>query len=119
MYDFILSFPQSFAYIASAPYFWLSMGMTIGVAMFVGAIIYDGELEYAWKGLLSISMYGFFLFQVIFTRVTYNYAAITTALTPGQAFANLTTVLIVTLFWMMGVMIGVFVSSKYHTHHIK
>ena len=65
MMEFITSLPQSLAYISSAPYFWLSMGMTASMAMFIGAIIYDGELEYAWKGLLSVGMYGFFLFQVL------------------------------------------------------
>ena len=119
MENFIMAFPASVAYISSAPYFWISMGMTTGIAMFIGAIIYDGELEYAWKGLLGIGMYSFFLFQVMFTRVNYNYVQITKTLNAGQAYANLTTVVVVSLFWTIGVLFGVLVSSRFHGNHRK
>lgn len=114
MMEYIQAFPASFTYISAAPYFWLSMGMSAGFAMFIGAIIYDGELEYAWKGLLSVGMYGFFLAQIIFTRVSYNYPMIIQGLTPGQAWANITTIIVLSVFWAAGVMLGIFVSSFFH-----
>lgn len=117
MMEYIQAFPASLVYISAAPYFWLSMGMSAAIAMFIGAIIYDGELEYAWKGLLSVGMYGFFLAQIIFTRVNYNYTTILHGLTPGQAWANITTILVLSTFWIIGVMLGVFVSSFFHKNH--
>jgi hypothetical protein len=117
MMEYIQAFPASLTYISSAPYFWLSMGMSAGFAMFIGAIIYDGELEYVWKGLLSVGMYGFFLAQITFTRVNYNYTIILQGLTPGQAWANITTIVVLSCFWVIGVMIGVFISSFFHKNH--
>lgn len=114
MYDYLVSFPQSFAYISVVPYFWISMGCTTGLAMFVGAIIYDGDLKNMWKGVISVAAYGFMLFEIIFTRVSFNYAAITKSLTPGQAWANITTILVVSFFWILGIAIGVNVSKRYH-----
>jgi len=115
--EYLYAFPASLAYISAAPYFWLSMGMSAGFAMFIGAIIYDGELEYAWKGLLSVGMYAFFLAEIIFTRVTYNYPIIRAGLSPGQAWANITTIVVLSAFWVIGVMLGVFVSSFFHKNH--
>lgn len=119
MIDFFVAFPQSFAYVISAPYFWLSMGMTAAIAMFIGAIIYDGELEYMWKGLISVGMYGFFLFQVMITRVSTNFHKDLFSAYAHMAYANIVTVLIVSLFWAIGIIAGVFISSLFHKNHRK
>lgn len=116
MMDFISQFGLSLTYISQAPYFWLSMGMVCAIAMFIGAIIYDGELENAYKGIISVGMYGFFLFQIIFTRVSANYGALSVSLSPAQVYANLTTVIVVSIGWLIGIGIGVYASSLYHTH---
>lgn len=96
-------------YITSAPYFWLSMGMVSAVAIFVGAIIYDGNLSAATKGLISVILYAFFIFQVDFTRINNLFSKFPDKIDTTR-YAGIVTILIVTIFWIIGIVIGVIAS---------
>lgn len=100
---------ETISYISNAPYFWLSMGMTTAVAIFVGAIVYDGELNTATKGIISIGLYGFFIFQTGFTRISSFLAKYPETYTP-RSYAGLVTILFITFFWLTGVLLGVLTS---------
>jgi len=93
-------------YITTAPFFWGSMGFTTAVGMFIGAVIYDGNLPDVKKGIVSILSYACMLFWIISSRV---FNGISTALQPERALASLLTIMIVTVFWVFGVYLGVWV----------
>lgn len=100
----------TFEYVSRAPYFWLTMGMVTAVSMFIGAIVFDGDLPTATKGIIGVLSYVFFLIQVQFTRVT---DAIPRLKPPSPSYtwhAATVTIIIMTLFWMIGVLLGVYTS---------
>ena len=101
---------STFEYVSQAPYFWLTMGMVTAVSMFIGAIVFDGDLPTATKGIIGVLSYVFFLVQVQFTRVT---DAIPRIKPPSPSYtwnAATVTILVMTLFWMIGVLLGVYTS---------
>ncbi len=108
---------MSVRYVMSAQYFWLSMGMMAAMAMFVGAIIYDGEMKAATKGIIGVGGYAFFLWQIIFSRIYGNYAFLSTFMPRHVLYSNLVTIVITMTFWVFGVLVGVgisyFVRCKY------
>ena len=99
-------------YITSAPYFWVSMGMVASVSVFVGAIIFDGDIPTASKGIVGVISYVFFLIQVQVTRVN---DTISKTLKNGNFdymfHAATFSIIVVTLFWILGIFIGVATSS--------
>ncbi len=102
---------QSFLYASSAPYFWLSMGMTTAVSMFIGAIIFDGNLSAATKGTIGLLSYVFFLSEVTFERVTHVLSKNPNS-DPIMAYAGIITMVVITVFWLMGVILGVCISGN-------
>lgn len=105
-------------YISRAPYFYLSIGSLTGIAMFVGAILYDGDLTYASKGLISVGIYGFFIFQMNVTRLN-NTLTISNIGFDPKAYAATATTIIITIFWLFGVLLGVYISKKVRTAYRK
>ncbi|MDE2233520.1 MAG: hypothetical protein KGJ90_05430 [Patescibacteria group bacterium] len=103
-------------YVVNAPYFWLSMGLVAGVSVFVGAIIYDGDLKTAWKGIISILTYGFFIFEITFTRILHLENGL--SVQDPTRYGGLLTILFVTIFWVIGMLLGVFASKKTHKRSI-
>lgn len=100
-----------FSYISEAPFFWGAMGFTTALGMFVGALIYDGELTEASKGIVSVISYACMIVWMNLTRIA-------NVLGPnldvghtrtGMAFAGTATVVAVTLAWLLGMFLGVVV----------
>lgn len=93
----------SFQYISGFPYFWGSMGFTTAVAMFVGALIYNGNAKTLAKGFITIFSYMFLLLLVTGNRVFPQ-------LTPenaSTALGSFTTILVITPFYCLGLLLGV------------
>lgn len=114
MQTFIANLPETVAYVTSAPYFWLSMGIAASMAIFIGAIIYDGKMKELSKGLISLTAYVFLLLQIIVTRVSANYTQLHAALREEQIYANVVSVLLLTIFFVVGLCIGICVSSRFN-----
>lgn len=93
-------------YVINAPFFWLSMGLDAAIAAIVGAIIYDGDLSAAWKGLVSVILYGFIIFQVDFTRIENLFARFPDSVDMTR-LGGVVTLVFVTGFWIFGIFIGV------------
>lgn len=108
----------TFNYISQAPFFWMGMGFTTAIAMFVGAIIFDGNLPQASKGLVSVGSYAAMLFWLNSARVTDTIndraAQGIKTLHPEMVWAGIMTLLLVTLAWVLGVFLGVFIVSRKH-----
>ena len=99
-------------YISHAPYFWLTMGMVTAVSMFVGAIVFDGDLPTATKGIIGVLSYVFFLIQAQFTRVTDAIPRIKPSSPSYTWHAATMTIVVITLFWILGVLLGVYTSYR-------
>lgn len=83
------------------------MGLTTSIAMFVGASIYNGNFEQAKKGVFAVGSYGTMLAWTIFSRVLPNALERNFVYSDGRAFAGLVTIIYVTIFWMLGIGMGV------------
>lgn len=97
-------------YVFNGPYFWGSMGFTTAMGMFVGALLYDGNMKEANKGVLSVLSYFIMLFWVNGTRVNETTSKPTFLLEtmhPEYAHAGTVTLLAVTVAWVLGVLLGV------------
>jgi len=93
-------------YISSAPLFWASMGMVVATAMFIGAMVYNGDLKKITKVLLSVLVYAFFLTAVTTNRLYFAFISGNFD-DPVLAFAGVMTTVIVTLFYILGMFFGV------------
>lgn len=101
-------------YVISFPYFWISMGVTVASSMFIGAILYNGDVRALVKGMVSLITYFALLMTVTVTRVNIS---LVSALSHDRsndymAYAGIVTLLIVTLFYVTGLLLGVFVVKK-------
>jgi len=112
---------SSFVYVSGASFFWASMGFTTAVAMFVGAIIYDGEIPRVKRGLVSVLAYGGMLTWTTLARTIpiyfekfHSQDPATFKMNEGQIFANPVTILFITLFWLLGIYLGVKIINKVH-----
>lgn len=108
---------QTLNYVISAPYFWVTMGMITAVAMFVGAILFDGDLQLATKGIIGLLSYIFFLLQAQITRVINAYQQPIPHSPPYMYHAATVTIIILTIFWIMGVSLGVYISYCSRRHY--
>lgn len=98
---------NSFIFVANQNMFYLAMGLTTSIAMFVGASIYNGNFEQAKKGVFAVGSYGTMLAWTIFSRVLPNAIERNFVYSDGRAFAGLVTIIYVTIFWMLGIGMGV------------
>ena len=101
---------ETIAYVSHAPYFWMTMGMVTAVSMFVGAIVFDGDLPTATKGIIGVLSYIFFLIQAQFTRVMDAIPRVRPTSPSYTWHAATVTIIILTFFWILGVLLGVYTS---------
>lgn len=106
-------------YVTNAPMFWGSMGFTTAIAMFIGALVYDGELEQASKGVFSVVSYVIMLLWVMISRVLSSLNTVGLN-EPAKAWAGTLTILLITIFWLIGILLGVLIlRTKYKGWHRK
>jgi len=106
---------QTIKYITEAPYFWSTMGIIVGMCIFIGAIIFDGDFSIATKAMIGLGSYVFFVIQIQFIRITNVLANNKSGHSePYMAYASSVTLVIISIFWIIGVILGVFISSYFH-----
>lgn len=101
---------ETVTYVTGNPYFWGSMGFTVAIAMFAGVLIYDGHLNQVKRGLVSVLSYACMLFTVNAFRVidTVRNPLFSFSTTePYRVYASLVSLVIVTLAWLLGLILGV------------
>lgn len=97
-------------YVTSVPYFWETMSGTLISSMFLGATMYNGELKKLAKGMVVLGSYAFLIFLLTATRI--KYVADTIGIKDSvQAHAGLVTWLFVTVFYFVGLIVGVLASK--------
>lgn len=94
-------------YVISAPYFWQTMSMITSCAIFIGAIVFNGEVRTVLKGVVAIGVYALFLTLTniirISNQVITNYS---------QAYAGTVTIGFITFFYLLGMFMGVLITKK-------
>lgn len=102
---------QSLYYVTSDFYFWPSMTFTTMVGIFIGAVIYDGDLKQIGKALVAISSYILLLTTANLTRVI---PEINVVVNPYKPIAGIVTMVIVTIFYLLGMFLGVLITKHAH-----
>lgn len=104
---------QTIEYVVKAPFFSPLTGMTIASAMFVGATLYNGELKQASKGIVTVGSYAGFLFLMFSSRVIETLSHSTQAAgREYMAWAGTATIIITTLEYIFGILLGVYISQQ-------
>jgi uncharacterized membrane protein YhaH (DUF805 family) len=102
-------------YISRSPYFWQSLGMLIATAMFIGALLYNGDLSLTIKGVVTIVAYAFFLILIFSTRVVSLARVHDFSVSQNiQAHAGIFTIFVLTLAYIFGLYVGVFIVKFAH-----
>lgn len=104
-------FIQSIKYVALANGFFGSMGFTTAIGMLIGAIIHNGDLKKAAKGVVTTLAYAFMVTLTGFLRVFPN---ISGGSVFEKSYAGTITPVVVAMFYVCGIGIGVFIVSLVH-----
>jgi prepilin signal peptidase PulO-like enzyme (type II secretory pathway) len=104
---------KAIVYIANDPFFWPAMGLTVTAGIFIGASIFDGSTSQLKKGVITLGFYMVLIMLVDLTRIIPKIpnASIENR---HQAIAGVTTILIVTMFYFIGMLAGVLITKKVH-----
>lgn len=102
---------QSFLYVVSDPYFWPSMSFTTIIGIFIGAVIYNGDLVQVRKALVAIGSYVLLLSIVNLSRVLPEVGIVAN---PYKPIAGIVTMIIVTFFYLLGMWLGVKITRRAH-----
>lgn len=98
---------DSLVFVANQNMFWGSMGFTTAIAILVGVLLYDGNTDQAKKGTLAVLSYGAMILWTTFVRVFPNALDRNFIYSDGRAFATIVTIFYITIFWLLGIYIGV------------
>jgi hypothetical protein len=98
---------QSLAYVYNQNMFWGSMGFTTAIGLFVGVMLFDGNIEKTKKGMVATLSYASMLLWTTFVRILPNALERNFVFTNAQPLAGIATIIFITIFWVLGVLIGV------------
>lgn len=99
----------SIQYVINAPYFWQTMFSTSLCSVFLGATLYNGDLAKLAKGMITIIPYTILLIAVNIIRLTSNPIN-----NPVLAYAGVITIFFLTIFYILGLILGVEVVKLAH-----
>jgi hypothetical protein len=94
-------------YVVSDSYFWPSMAFTTMVGLFIGAIIYNGDISQVKKMIASLLSYMVLIVTVNLTRVIPQVTS-----DQIKPLASLVTIIFVTLFYLIGTYAGVLITKR-------
>lgn len=103
-------FLETSQYVVNVPYFWITMGTIVSIAMFIGALIFNSDIRALTKSLISLTIYESFLVFVQFNRINNYYTFTEKNQNKYMAYAQMVTLVYITTFWVLGLIIGVIVS---------
>lgn len=101
---------DSFMYVSGGFFFWQAMALVTIIAMFIGSIVYNGDIDLAKKATLVLSSYAGML---VFTTLARIYDSTFFLLTDyRRAYAGVITTICITLFYITGIFLGVLAHKK-------
>lgn len=101
-----IEFSQSVAYVIGAPFFWQAMASVTIVAMILGTLVYNGDLDKLHRATIAIVSYGAMIMSTTMTRIFSTTNFVFEHMKNGQIFAGVTTILLVTVFYLIGLYLG-------------
>jgi len=111
----ISTFVNSLLYVVADPFFWPSMAITVIIGIFIGSVVYDGCVQEIKKFMISMLAYVFMIVAVTTERI---YPSLIDGVERvHNPFAGISTVLLVTIFYLLGMWLGVLVTKKAHPEH--
>ncbi len=120
MNEFFSILGSSWRYMYEVPLFWGTVGFTVAIAMFVGAIVYDGNVDEIKKTIISVFSYALMLFwmavlQIFDARI--RHPEILTEFVKPTTYVIALNVIVTTIAWLLGIWLGVitvFVKKERH-----
>ena len=107
----IINLPSIFYYISGIPFFWASMGLITAIGIFIGSLLYNGDLKNLTKGVLTLSVYTGLLATTNINRVYIVF--MTEGITDSsKALAGTFTAVITLMFYILGMVAGVLITRK-------
>ena len=106
-------------YVTSAPYFWHTMGATTASAVFLGAMLYNGDLRKLTKGLIAILPYTALLIATNIIRISDKLEQTSSASNHVTAWAGTMTIIYLTFFYILGLLLGVITTGLAHRRTTK
>ena len=103
---------QTWQYVISAPNFWTGIGFLTATAMFVGGVLYNGDIPQAKKGIVSFLIYVAFVSWIGLCRKLDSFGPDITH--PERVFASTIVILITTICYIFGIFLGVYIVSLKH-----
>lgn len=104
---------SSILYIIADEFFTIAMGLTTCIGLFIGATIFDGMLEQVKKAMIALGCYAVLIASTNASRIvpliTDNHIN-----NDYQPLAGIATLLFVTIFYLLGMILGVFVTKMAH-----
>ena len=100
---------ESLNYVLTAPYFWESMSLLTASGIFIGSVVYNGDYERLKRGLITLLPLISFWLMATISRINSVEIA-----NHYQAYAGTITILLVTIFYFIGMLMGVFITRHIH-----
>ena len=97
---------ETFKYIQRGPYFWGSMGFIVASAMLIGTMVFGSDYKQTYKFLLGLATYIIMLTFVNFSRAYQSILPDLSITSVAKAYASTLTTIIVTFFWVLGLLLG-------------
>jgi len=107
---------QEILYIIKDPFFLPSMTFVTMIGVFIGAVLYDGEIKQLKRMLLSLFCYAGLIVAVTLTRVI---PRVKLGLITIHPYAQIITIFVVTIFYLLGTFVGVKIIKHTHNKRIK
>lgn len=101
-------------YVINAPFFWETVSATIASSIFIGAAIYNGDLKFLTKGIITILSYAGFLLLITTARIGNIEINSLSDIQKAMAYAGINTIILLTFFYLVGMIIGVL--AVYYIH---
>lgn len=95
--------------VVGLPYFWQSMSWATIIAMFFGALIYDGDIPHAKKGVCTVCAY-LFMIGLVMGQYIWDRYPVLVSTTPNvayQVFVYPSIIFFVSFFWFIGFVFAV------------
>lgn len=106
---------NSFIYVMSDGFFWPSMAITVMIGIFVGSTVYDGCVAEMKKMILSLFIYAGIIITVTSSRIFPSlFDGVNRVHNP---FSGIATILLVTIFYLLGMCLGVCITKHAHPTH--
>ena len=97
---------ETIKYVGGDNFFWLSMAGTTIVGLYIGAIVYNGDVIQVRKMLVALISYVSLLVFADLSRIIPTVASSHVA-NKSQPFAGVMTTFLITIFYLFGMWLGV------------